>query len=334
MNQTLKYIISRLFLYVLIIWSGLTITFLVPRIGPADPVEVAISRIIAVQEYSDPEMIESTMAALRASYGFEGTLWDQYISFLGKAIVGDFGYSIFSPNTTVREIIGRSLPWTIGLLFTTTILAWLLGNVLGVIAGFYKRKSTQLLEGMALVIRPIPYFIIALTLIFLFSFLFPILPSSGAYSPGRIPRLDLPSILDILRHSILPASSLVLGSYGWTFLSMQALTHSIKKDEYVQFAKMKGLSPNKVMTRYVMKNAMLPQFTQLAMRLGSVFNGALIMETIFGYPGLGYKLYMAISTMDLTVMMGIVTISIIAISTAVLILDLTYPFIDPRIRFR
>lgn len=119
MNQTVQYLISRLFLYFLIIWAGLTITFFVPRIGPADPVTVALSRIIIMQEYSDPEIIESTLSALKASYGFEGTLWDQYILFLRKAIVGDFGYSIFSPNTTVKEIIGRSLPWTIGLLFTT-----------------------------------------------------------------------------------------------------------------------------------------------------------------------------------------------------------------------
>lgn len=318
----------------MIVLAGMTITFIVPRIGPADPVTAALSRIMIIDEYTDPKIIDSVLAALKVAYGLEGSLWDQYIGFLQRAMVGNFGYSIFSLTRTVNEIIIASLPWTVGLLCTATILSWLLGNLIGVIAGYYRRKSTQLFEYIAIFVQPIPYYILALMLIFLFAFLIRIFPSGGAYSPGRVPKLDLPSILDILNHSFLPALSLVLGGYGWTFLSMQALTLTVKKEDYVLFAKMKGLSQNKVMTRYVMKNAMLPQFTQLALRLGSVFNGALIMETIFAYPGLGYRLYMAITTFDLTLMMGIVTVSIFAIATAVLILDIVYPFIDPRIRFR
>ncbi|UCD92352.1 MAG: ABC transporter permease [Methanobacteriota archaeon] len=312
----------------------MTITFVIPRIGPADPVTAALNRVLIIDEYTDPEIIESMLSALKMAYGLEGTLWDQYVSFLQRAMLGDFGHSIFAPTMSVSEMIAIALPWTVGLLFTTTVLSWLLGNLIGVIAGYYRRRSTDLLQYLALIVQPIPYYIMALMVIFLFAYLVQIFPSSGAYSPGRIPTLDLPSILDILNHSFLPALSLVVGGYGWTFLRMQALVLTVKKDDYVLFAKMKGLSQNKVMTRYVMKNTMLPQFTQLAMRLGAIFNGALIMETIFAYPGLGYKLYVAITTFDLTLMMGIVTMSIFAIATAVLFLDILYPFVYPRIRFK
>jgi len=334
MNATVRHIISRIFLYFVVIIVGITVIFVVPRIGPADPVEAALSRVLMMGEYTDPKIVDSMLASLRVAYGLEGSLWDQYISFLQRAFTGNFGYSIFSRSLTVNEIIARCLPWTIGLLFTATLLSWLLGNFIGLIAGYYARKSTRIFETIALIVQPVPYYILALMLIYLLSYLVKFFPSSGGYAPGRVPQLSLPFIIDVLRHSFLPALSLILGGYGWTFLSMQAIVKTVKKEDYVVFAKIRGLPQNKIMTRYVMKNSMLPQFTQLALRLGSIFNGALITEIVFGYPGLGYQLYLAITTFDLTVMMGIVTISIIALASSVLILDIVYPLIDPRIRFR
>jgi peptide/nickel transport system permease protein len=334
MNATVRYIIYRFFLYFVVIIVGITIVFIIPRIGPVDPVEAALSRVLMMGEYTDPRIVESMLDSLRVAYGLKGTLWDQYLSFLQRAFTGDFGYSIFNRSLTVNEIITRCLPWTIGLLLTATVISWLLGNFIGLIAGYYKRKSTKIFETIALIVQPIPYYILALMLIYLLSYLIKLFPSSGGYSPARVPQINLPFIIDVLRHSFLPALSLILGGYGWTFLSMQAIIKTVKKEDYVLFAKIRGLPQNKIAMRYVMKNSMLPQYTQLALRLGSTFSGSLITEIIFGYPGLGYQLYLAITTFDLTVMMGIVTTSIIALASSVLVLDIVYPLIDPRIRFR
>ena len=153
------------------------------------------------------------------------------------------------------------------------------------------------------------------------------------YAIGLRPGWNWPFVSSVIKNSLLPALSIILINYGWWFLSMKALSSDITEEDYVKFAEIKGIPAGQVMTRYVIRNALLPQVTQLAMALGTVFGGALLTEVIFAYPGLGSLVYMAVSNSDYNLMMGINSLSIIAVATAGLIIDLAYPLLDPRVRY-
>jgi peptide/nickel transport system permease protein len=166
----------------------------------------------------------------------------------------------------------------------------------------------------------------------MFAYLIPIFPFSGAYPPGTTIELSLPFILTLLRHSALPALSLVLIGIGGWFIGMKSLTSNIISEDYVVYAETAGLPQNKILFSYVMRNAMLPQITGLALQIGLVFSGALIMETVFGFPGMGMLTLQAVMANDYSLIMGITIFSIVGVATAVFILDLIYPIFDPRVR--
>ncbi|RLF05023.1 MAG: ABC transporter permease [Thermoprotei archaeon] len=330
-----NYVIPRLGIYVLEIFIGCTISFLIPRFTPIDPVQAVINRYAAFGEFYDPEIVENLIDTLKELYGLKGTLLEQYIGFLKRIIVGDFGPSLTAFPTPVTEIIWRALPWTIGLLSIATILAWIIGNIVGGIAGyFYEEKWAKALAGFATVIRPVPYYIIALLLVLLFAYVFPIFPMGGGVTMGTKPSLTLRFLLDLLKHAFLPALSLILTQYSVQFIIMRSLVINTRTKDYVVFGEAMGLPKSKLLFKYVLRNSLLPQVTGLAIMLGSIFNGALVTELVFSYPGIGTILYTAITTGDFNLMMGIVTYSIIAVATAALLIDLLYPLVDPRIRYR
>jgi peptide/nickel transport system permease protein len=156
---------------------------------------------------------------------------------------------------------------------------------------------------------------------------------SGAYSIGLQPSLSPGFILDLLRHAVLPAMSIVLVSLGWWFLSMRSLIVSLKGEDYILWAEAKGLPRRRIFWAYAFRNALLPQATGLALSLGNIVGGALITETIFGYPGLGYLIFNSIKSLDFPVIQGGILLIIVSVATANLLIDLVYPLIDPRIRF-
>jgi len=331
----LRYIIARFITYILIILIGITIVFIAPRFTPRDPVLNLIARITSQGAFMDPEAVKSMQDSLLETFGLKGTLFQQYINFLKRAIRWDFGPSLSVFPTPVNQLIKQSLPWTIGLLLTTTIISWIVGNLIGLVAGYKDNKLSKALEALAIIVYPIPYYIMALILILLFVYLLPLFPMSvGGYSIGMKPSFSLRFILSVLQNSFLPALSMIIVGYGWWFISMKALTATIKDSDYVFFARAKGLTDNKIMRRYVLRNALLPQMTQLAMVLGNIFGGALLTEMLFTYPGIGTLMYSAISNSDFNLMMGIATLSVTAVATAGLLIDFIYPFIDPRIRYK
>lgn len=185
-----------------------------------------------------------------------------------------------------------------------------------------------------MVIRPMPYYVLALSLLLLFAYLIPIFPLGGGFLIGGKISFDLRSILILLKHAFLPAMSLILiGVFLW-FQAMKLVVQSVKNEDFVSYARLGGLSQSKIVSRYVMRNAMLPQITGLALSLGQIFSGALITEIVFSYPGLGTLLYNAIFTGDYNLLMGIMTMSIFVITTSILVIDLLYPIFDPRVRYR
>lgn len=327
-----KYFALRILTCLLTIWIGVTFIFFIPRAFPSDPVENMIGQIQSRSGQMDPVQLESLRKALRIQFGLEGSLLEQYFTFLWKGLLRfDFGPSLMSYPTPVGEIISTYLPYTLSLSLTTTTLAWIIGNVIGLQAGFRKNKrSSKILEGIAICMYPIPYFIIALIIQIVFAFLLGWFPlQSTINSMGDF----FTFIGSLIRASILPAISLLLVGTGWWIISMKSLSSTTAEEDFVMYARYRGLPEGKIGRSYVFRNSILTQITALAMSLGGVFSGSIMTEIIFGYPGVGTLIQKAILQSDYNMILGCITISIVAISTATMIVDLIYPFIDPRIRY-
>jgi peptide/nickel transport system permease protein len=307
---------------------------MLPRLMPVNPVEAYIQEI---QSRAAGALTTEAIAELRDNlqtlYGLKGDIFSQYVSYLKRVVVDfDFGPSFSYFPQPVSTMLGIALPWTLGLLLTATLVAWLLGNMVGLVAGyFHKKKAAALLEFMGILLYPIPYYILAITVLLLLAYIFPIFPLSPTFPVGQ---LTPEKIWMIFYNSLLPAITLVLAGFGWNILSMKALTVATAEEPYVTYARLKGASNWTRMTRYVFRNALLPQVTALALSLGMVFNGALLTEMIFSYPGIGLVMRTAATGGDYNVLYGAIIVSIIAVATAGLVIDLLYPLLDPRIRHK
>jgi peptide/nickel transport system permease protein len=328
----LKYLGSRLVTYILVIVLGMTAIFFIPRMMPSDPVEAMLGQMMSKSNSMDPASVEAMRQTLNENFGLEGSLSDQYFGFMSRVILTqDFGPSLTMYPVPVKDLIATSLPWTIGLLGCSTLISWLIGNTIGLLAGIKKDKAySKILEGVAMCIYPIPYYIFALTLIMLFAYIIPIFPLSANFS---VSGFSWENLKTIVWNSILPALSLILTGTGWWVISMTTLAKNTNEEDFVDFARMKGLRERKVIAGYVLPNTALPQVTMLGLQIGTLFNGALITEILFNYPGIGSLIYRGILQADYNLIMGTITISIFAVATSTLVVDLLYPFIDPRVRY-
>jgi peptide/nickel transport system permease protein len=232
-------------------------------------------------------------------------------------------------------MIGQAMPYTLSLLLTAVIISWIFGNLFGALSSYYpKNIGLSVIEVVGQAVRPIPYYIVALVLLVVFAFFIPIFPFSGAYPVGTRPNWSLAFAWTFIRHAILPTATLVLVGFGGWFIGMKSLTSNIISEDYVVYAETTGMKENKILSQYIMRNALLPQLTGLAMSLGTVFSGALIMEVVFGYPGIGSLTMVAVYRNDYSMIMGIAIYSIIGVATAVFLMDLIYPLFDPRVRYQ
>jgi peptide/nickel transport system permease protein len=327
-----EYLLPRLLQWLVVIFIGVTITFLIPRLSPINPVDQALGRLATFQNI-DPEATLALRETLLDLYGLEGNIVEQYIGFWSRLLRGDLGPSFAVFPTPVTDLIGTSIGWTIGLLATSIVIAWVLGILLGSLAGYFpNRWWSQILEKTLVTVYPIPYYILAYVLMLMFTFYYPIFPMVGG-AKGT-PAFTWEYISSVLFHSFLPAASIIIGAVSFRFIVARALTTAEKSSDYVQYAELAALPKRKILLSYVVRNTMLPQVTDLGLSLGSIFEGALITEVVFGYPGLGYTLVNAINASDYNVIMGVTLLSIVGIATASLLVDLSYPLLDPRIRYR
>ena len=330
-----RYLLPRILQYLMVIFLGVTVTFVIPRLSPTDPVEAQVSMILQSGSAVDPEAIEHMREALTEMYGLSGSPLEQYFTFWGRLFRGDLGPSLSTFPTPVTQLIGQAMPWTLGLMITAVIISWIVGNLFGVLASYYpKNKAIGVVDVVSQAVRPIPYYVVALVLLVLFAYVIPIFPFSGAYPVGTRPSLTPDFILIYLKHAALPALTLILIGFGGWFIGMKSLTSNIISEDYVVYAETAGIKENKILLNYITRNAMLPQITGLAMSLGTVFSGALIMEVVFGYPGIGMLALQAVFRNDYSLIMGIALYSIIGVATAVFVMDLIYPLFDPRVRYQ
>jgi len=328
------YLLTRLGQFALVVFIGINLAFVVTHATPIDPVEQSIAASTQFGSIN-PEAIEMMRQSLKELYGLQGGLWDQYVTFWRRIAVGDFGPSLSAFPTPVSTLIARALPWTVALLVVSTLLTWVLGNLLGGLAGYYRRNRALRFAGiLAMAFHPIPYYIVAFLLLIVFGYLWPVLPISGGYTMNMEQDWSWEFILSLLRHGILPVASLALVGLGGWFMGMRSLVSNVVTEDYVAYAELAGVERSRILRSYVMRNALVPQVTGLAISLGSIFNGAIITEQVFGYPGVGTLLISAVHAGDYSLVLGITTVSILAVSFAVLLIDLAYPLLDPRVKAR
>lgn len=328
------YLVRRIGVFVLIAWLAATLNFFLPRLTGQDPVRVKLLQQAQLGGHVQAG-IEEMVKEYDRRFGLDRPLWVQYLAFLRDAARLDFNYSIANYPRTVNEMIAEALPWTVVLLGTTTIVSFTLGTFLGALLGWPRApRWMRWLMPPLWALHAIPFFLLGLILIYVFAFRFPVLPMFGGYSAGAFPALTLPFVLDLVRHAILPALSIILVATGGWALSMRGMMVTTQGEDYVTFAEAKGLRSLTIFLRYCVRNALLPQATGLALALGQIVSGAVLVEVIFGYPGIGTVLFQAIRENDHFLIQGIVFTVIIALGLATLVLDAVYPLLDPRISYR
>lgn len=328
------YLAKRLLQFALVVFVGINVTYLITHATPIDPVEQTITAATSFGTTS-PEAIAMMRRSLQDLYGTGGGALQQWLAFWGRIVVGDFGPSLSAFPTPVSTLIRRALPWTAGLMLVATVLSWGLGNLLGGLAGYYRRNRLLKFAGIvAMGVHPVPYYIVAFVLLIVFGYVWPVLPITGAYAQGLQPGFTLEFVVSVVRHSLLPAASLVLVGIGGWFMGMRSLVSNVVTEDYTVYAELAGVKRRRILGSYVMRNALAPQVTGLAMTLGAIFNGAIITEQVFGYPGLGSLLVSAVHAGDYSLVIGVTTVSILAVSFAVLLVDLLYPLLDPRVQAR
>ena len=330
-----RYLIPRLAQYVVVMWVGMTIVFIIPRLMPTDPVMSQISTVQATGTYMDPAATEQMIGILREMYGLTGGFFEQYGAFWQRAFSGDFGPSFYMFPTPVIRLIARSLPWTLGLLVTGTLVGWVIGSIFGGLTGYFKdSRIMRFIDSLAMLIRPIPPYILGLVLIIVFGYVLGWFPLGGAFPIGARISFSWRVFQALLRHAFLPLLSVTLLSTAIWHQTMRLIVQGVRDEDYVRYAKIGSVREGTIFSRYVMRNAILPQITGLTLALGQIFSGSLIIEIVFAYPGIGFLLFQAILNNDYNLIMGITTISVFAIVTFILLIDLIYPLVDPRIRYR
>jgi peptide/nickel transport system permease protein len=330
---TRAYVIRRVGMYVLTVWLGSTLIFAIPRLVPGDPVGAMVSRM--QQGGTRVENSGAIIAAWRVRFGLDAPIPIQYVRFLRNSITFDLGYSLGQFPATVSDMVAQALPWTIGLLAVATVISFIIGNLIGALMAWAPTpRWVRRLLPLSLTFTSIPYFMLAILLIYVFGFGLRVLPTSAGYGRDLTQGWNWPFMVSVAQHALLPALSIVIASMGYWALGMRGMMITNAGEDYLILGRAKGLSPTRLFLRYAVRNAVLPQVTALALTLGSIVGGATLVEYLFAYPGMGYLLYQAIITNDFALIQGIVFILILTTATAVLIIDMIYPLIDPRISYQ
>jgi peptide/nickel transport system permease protein len=308
------------------VWVAVTVNFAIPRIMPGNAVDTLLTRFTTLDAAS--------VRALQAEFGTHahGSLISQYFSYLGDLVHGNLGLSVSLYPSKVTTVLGQTLPWTLILVGTATVISFALGTVLGILAGWRRDGWFDRSLPALTFLQATPYFFVALIVIQLFALKWRLLPFGQGYDLGLTEGFNWPFISSAITHSILPAATIVVTSMaGWMLQMRNVMITSISED-YVLVAQAKGLSPRRVMFTYAARNAILPNIAGFALSLGFVVAGALVMEIVFSYPGVGLTLYNAVMSNDYPLLQGIFLVISLAVLTASLLADVIYVIADPRAR--
>ncbi|MCC6705743.1 MAG: ABC transporter permease [Thermomicrobiales bacterium] len=324
----MQFLLRRIGFYLIAAWASITLNFFLPRLMPGDPANVIFGRF---QGRMRPEEIE----AMRIAYGLsDESLIKQYFEYIGAIFRGDFGRSISAFPAPVSEIIRTSLSWTLLLGITALLISFTLGSLLGIL-GAWKRGGPidSFVPPFFSFIGAFPYFFLAILALYFVGFQWGLLPLRHAYSDRLSPEWSLEFALNVGKHLIMPAGTIVLVSIGGWILAMRNTMIGTISEDYVTMAEAKGLSDRRVMFRYAARNALLPNITGFGMAFGFIVSGALLTEVVFSYPGLGNQLIIAVRNLDYPLMQGIFLMITFAVLLANLLVDILYVRLDPRVRY-
>ena len=330
---TWSFILKRLGLLFLIIWTAVTLNFIIPKLTPRNPLREKLLEEASRSGYIE-EGFDEMVKAYEAKFGLDQPLWKQYVNYMADMARLDLGVSIANFPQTVMDLVGQALPWTIGLLTTATIIAFLMGTLLGALMAWPKSSNfVRYFLPSFLILGAIPAYLIALLLIYFVAFRWKLLPLGGGYGISTIPNLSISFILEIARHSVLPALAIVLTSMGGWVIGMRGMMVTVQGEDYMTFGEAKGLKDWRLFYRYAMRNAILPQVTGLALAFSFLVSGSVLVELVFQYPGVGTLLARSINQLDYFMIYGIVLIIVVCIAVAMFIMDMVYPLLDPRIAY-
>ena len=332
--MSLGYLIKRILVFFVVMWAATTLIFFLPKLAPGrDPIQERMSMLAATGGVATAEIGEM-VKAYQANFGLDQPLYVQYFRYLGNMATLDFNYSLAQYPAKVIDLIAISLPWTVGLLAMTTLISFSVGSLLGGLLAWPRApRWLKYLLPPLVTFSAVPYYLLGIIFMFVFAFNLKLFPLGGGSSYGVMPTVTLEYALDIAHHAILPAMSIVTAAVGFWTLAMRGMMVTTMGEDYMILAEAKGLPAVRVFFWYAMRNALLPQTTSLALSLGTLVSGALLVEIIFRFPGMGTLLYRSVSTFDYFAIYGVVFIIIVGICVATLVLDLLYPVLDPRIRY-
>ncbi len=325
----MRFVLNKVGLLVLTLWAAITLNFLLPRLMPGSPADAALAKLA-----QNGPVSPATKAAVEAQLGVPtGSMWEQYVHYLGTVVRFDFGVSYTFFPQSVSSLVAAALPWTLLLVGFVTIVAFIFGTLLGVLAAWKRGTWLDTLPTVGgTFASAFPYFWTALLLVFFLGYVAGWFPTSGAYSTEAAPEASVGFVLDALYHAILPATTILITSLGGWILGMRSTMINTLGDDYVTFAEANGLRPRTVALRYAARNAILPNLTSFGLALGGVVGGSLLVERVFSYPGVGYLLYTAVTNQDYPLMQALFLIITISVLLANFIVDILYGILDPRTR--
>lgn len=311
--------------YGLTLLAALTINFLLPRLAPGNPVNALLGADVV--DNMTPEQIER----VREEFDLHLPMHEQYWNYVTGVLSGDFGNSVLLGMPVWDALIQR-LPWTLLLMGCAIAFSTLLGTVLGVLSAWWRGRIADVATmGSVLFVGSLPPFWLAMMLIVLFSTTLGWLPSFGAYQLGVLTG-SFEWYLQVARRLVMPVLALgLVQSASVLLIARSSMTMALDQD-YITFARAKGVSEGGIFFRHAFRNALLPLYTHVMMGLGGLLGGALVIETVFAYPGLGSLVVMGVNSRDYTLLQGLFVIATISIILANLLTDLLYPLIDPRTR--
>ncbi len=333
--MTFEYLIKRIGQFFIVAFVAASINFFFPRITGQDPIQQKLAQLQLQGVGTNSEDIKGLIETYNRKFGLDQPLWRQYLTYLGDTARLDFGQSISNYPATVLSMLRQAIPWSVGLLTTATLISFVIGTLIGALIVWGKAPwILRVVFPAFFVFSAVPFYLMGIILLYIFAFQLNIFPLFGGYSAERIPEFSLSFWLDVAEHALLPAASIVLAQIGFWALGMRSMMVTIQGEDYMLQAEAKGLKGPRIFFRYAMRNAILPQITGLALTLGTIISGAILVEVVFGYPGVGTVLRNAIQGFDWFVLQGVVFMIIITVAFTMLIIDLIYPWLDPRISYR
>lgn len=325
-----KYLLRKALWYLGALLAALILNFLLPRLIPGNPVDAIIAQMTRGGGVQG-EQLQAIHAQFMSEFGLDKPMWQQFLIYLQNLAHGDLGTSFGLYPAKVTGLVAAALPWSVAIQLPAVLIGWLVGNVIGALAAFKGGMMDRGAFVSSLFLSSMPYYCLAIILLYLFAVAWPILPAGRGYSFGVSPELTFTFFRDAVTHYWLPFLSLMLIFVGGQAVGMRSMAIYELGSDYVNFSRGLGLSDGRVV-RYIFRNAMLPQLTGLALSIGGLVGGALITEIVFSYPGIGSLLFGAISTNDYPVIQAITLIIAVAVLLANFLVEVAYGFVDPRIR--